>query len=266
MPRHHHRTVIRREHPGSARRRLQWLSLLAIATLATSFSAGRYTAEVTTAPLDAEADRQTTEIVQLQARHDIDRQTLAALRVELADNRTALAELERELAFYREVMAPEEVSRGLVIRKPTFTALASPGHWRYQLIAQQGGRGNSARRGSLAVTLWGEAAGVAQQYRLRDLDVELAGAEPVLNFRYFQRLEGEFTLPVDFIPKHLVLTAELSKPVSEQLNQRYDWQEVTGTAGILPESVVPPMHDEDALPLLDDQSSESGDMLLSDEL
>lgn len=265
MPRHHHRTVIRREHPGSARRRLQWLSLLAITALAASFWAGRFTADAITVSLDDEADRQAAEIVQLQARHDIDRQTLAALRVELADNRTALAELERELAFYREVMAPEEISRGLVIRKPIFTALASPGHWRYQLIAQQGGRGNSARRGNLAVTLWGEADGVAQQYRLRDLDVELAGVEPVLNFRYFQRLEGEFTLPASFVPKHIVVTAELSKPVSEQLNQRYDWQAVTAAVDILPASVLSPMHDEDAIPLLDDQSSDSGDIPATDE-
>jgi len=263
MPRHHHRTVIRREHPGSARRRLQWLSLLAVTALAVSFWAGRHTADVATVPLDAEADRQAAEIVQLQARHDIDRQTLAALRVELADNRTALAELERELAFYREVMAPEEISRGLVIRKPTFAALSSPGHWRYQLIAQQGGRSNSARRGSLAVTLWGEADGVAQQYRLRDLDVELAGVEPVLNFRYFQRLEGEFTLPADFVPKHIVLTAELSKPVSEQINQRYDWAEVAGTLEAVPQSATRPMHDEDALPVFDDQS---GDIPMTDDL
>lgn len=263
MPRHHYRTVIRREHPGSVRRRLQGLSLFAIAALASSFWVGRYTADATTVPLNAEADLQAAEIVQLQARHDIDRQTLVALRVELADNRTALAELERELAFYREVMAPEELSRGLVIRKPIFTALAAPGHWRYQLIAQQGGRSNSARRGSLAVTLSGEADGAAQQYRLRDLDVELAGVEPVLNFRYFQRLEGEFILPADFVPKHIIVIAELHKPVSEQLNQRYDWAEVAGTVVALPESATRPMHDEDALPLLDEQFGDPSDIPMS---
>ncbi len=227
MARHHHRTIIRREHPGSARRRILWMSASAIVALSLSFCAGRYMIDPTTVSLDAEADRQAADIVQLQSRHDIDRQTVTALRNELADNRTALAELERELAFYREVMAPEEISRGLVIRQPLFTALASPGRWRYQLVAQQSGQSNRARRGSLSVTLWGESAGVVEQYRLRDLDAELQGVEPVLNFRYFQRLDGEFSLPADFLPTHIVLNAALIKPVIEQLDLSYDWATVT---------------------------------------
>ncbi len=223
MTRHHHRTVIRREHPGSARRRLQWVLSVAIVALGLSFLAGRYTLDAITVPLDTKADRQAADIMRLQVREDIDRQTLAALRDEMANNRMEIAELERELAFYREVMAPEEVTRGMVIRQPVFTPQASPGHWRYQLVAQQGGRGKSARRGNLAVIFWGESDGVVEQYRLRDLDIELQGVKPVLNFRYFQRLEGEFSLPLNFLPTHIVLTATLSKPVIEQIDLSYDW-------------------------------------------
>ena len=219
--------VVRYEHPSKVRRRLQWLSLSAVILFALGFFSGRLTVRETTVSLDAAESEQLIQLVKLQMAHDVDQQAISVLRNDLAEDRTRISELERELAFYREVMAPEDLAQGVVIRTPKFEFLSPPNRWRYQLAIQQGGRIKNAQIGSLAVTLFGEADEVAQSYDLHDVDVELMGVKPTLSFRYFQRFDGEFFMPADFKPTHIIVRAEMSKPINKVVEKRYNWSYLT---------------------------------------
>lgn len=227
MSRRHHRTVIRREHPHHVRIRRALALILPLVAIAAAFFYGQYRAQNAAVPLDTAADELRGRVLDLETQLEVDAQALAELRDELADSRGTIDELERELAFYREVMAPEEVARGVVLRQPRLRPGASPGQWHYQLVAQQGGRSRTVHKGELFFTVHGQVAGQPQSFTLNEVDtsLELPGLD--LSFRYFQRYEGQLQLPPGFEPQEVQLVAVITRPADETLESRYAWREIT---------------------------------------
>jgi len=177
-------------------------------------------------PLDHAEDQLRDQITMLESQRSIDRSTLEQLRVELADSRGSIDELQRELAFYREVIAPEDSTEDVVLRQPVFRASDSDRLWRYQLVVQKGGSGKTLFRGELQGVLRGEIDGESREYALSELDTGRVSDAFTLNFRYFQRFEGEIRLPEGFEPWVVVLDAAISKPRTSAHQAEFDWSSV----------------------------------------
>ena len=74
--------------------------------------------------------------------------------------------------------------------------------------------------------LVGQALGQPVVLDLPDLDDNLAGEPLPLNFRYFQRFEGELYLPPEFVPERVEVDIVLQKPRSDGVVQAHDWSDV----------------------------------------
>lgn len=231
MARRHHRTVVRRVHPVHTPLWRIAAVLLPLLAIFAAYYGGYYRATTAAEPYDDTADRLHTRIVALETRLEVETGAVDALRSELADNRAVLDELERELAFYRNVIAPEEPTDGVRLRAPRLYPGLVPGQWRYELVVQQGGTtsrsGRTVYKGDLFVTLWGLQAGQPTSHTLAELDDNLETQGLTLRFRYFQRSEGELTLPPGFEPETIELRAVLQTPGQQSREKRYAWVDVT---------------------------------------
>ena len=74
--------------------------------------------------------------------------------------------------------------------------------------------------------LVGQALGQPVVLDLPDLDDNLAGEPLPLNFRYFQRFEGELDLPPEFVPERVEIDIILQKPRSDGVVLAHDWSDV----------------------------------------
>ncbi len=217
------KTVVRQVDPLQERRRV----LLALGVLLLvgvgGFFAGKQYAVSEVVPLeDASAPLQAA-ITHLETRAEVDRSTIATLRGNLADSRARVSELERELVFYRGVLAPEEQGAELLLREPTLIMGDTPGAWQYQFVVQQGARNDSVRRGDLNISVGGRRDGEPLELPLADLDGTLADNALPLNFRYFQRFDGELMLPEGFVPERVIMRVTLSQPRAAQLERGFPW-------------------------------------------
>ncbi|SHH94033.1 DUF6776 family protein [Ferrimonas marina] len=137
----------------------------------------------------------------------MEQQSQQETRALMARQRGTMEEMERELAFYRNIMAPEKTADGVHIHDLVVDETASAQRFRFRLVLSQQKIRNSTVRGTAQVTLDGSQNGKARSLKL----TELGGDEERLafSFRYFQELEGSLKLPDGFVPERIRVNLRL---------------------------------------------------------
>ncbi len=179
-----------------------------------------------------------------------------ALKLELADDKTRLAEslkriaalerseelaraglqqageeieqlqdrnnqLEKELSFYRSIMAPELDKKGLTIDSLEVRPDAADRHrYHFRLVLTQAKKQDWYLKGSFRLTLHGEQNGSPVQ--LTTSQILDKSTRPTFSFRYFQRIEGIMTLPEGFAPHRIVVVAQTSNG-REKAEASFPW-------------------------------------------
>ncbi|QSX38012.1 DUF6776 family protein [Shewanella sedimentimangrovi] len=102
--------------------------------------------------------------------------------------------LERELAFYRAIMAPGENADGVSIHGLELLPGLQPGSQKLKLVLTQLQKRKQALKGRVEATLIG-----LRDNKPTELDISKAGGKfSGFEFRYFQVLESELLVPADF--------------------------------------------------------------------
>jgi len=196
--------------------------------LAGAYYAGSQQALNYRLPYDDSADALRTRAIALETQLAIDNQTLEQLRGELLISQGSIEELERELAFYRGVIAPEERITGVLLRSPSLRATDVPGVYGYELVVQQGTQtsvsGKRVFQGRLRVTILGQQEGQPEVLSLESLDDDLVTTSIELSFRYFQRWQGQLTLPPGFEPQEMSVEVVMTKPEKQSVDYNYRWE------------------------------------------
>jgi len=132
-----------------------------------------------------------------------------------------IAALEEEVAFYRSLMAPEELAKGLRIEKMQLRPTERPGVFGYELVLAQTVARHAWQEGELYFEVHGAVAGARAVLALTEIATI---PEYPLNFkfRYFQNYSGEFTLPDTFTPETVIVTLDRGSE-GEIVQQRFDW-------------------------------------------
>jgi len=159
--------------------------------------------------LEAALQQAVQETRKLQARiavlersSQIDRQASLGVRGELAKAQDELAQLRKELDFYRGIVSPGEMKPGLRIQRFQVEPAGCAGCWFYSLTLTQVKRNDRYVRGVVELRLEGIENDQPKSLSL----AELAGdKDKVLKygFRYFQHFEGELHLPAGFRPQRV---------------------------------------------------------------
>ncbi|MCG9695904.1 DUF6776 family protein [Shewanella sp. Isolate11] len=144
-------------------------------------------------------------------------------------------ELERELAFYRSVMAPEYQADGVAIHGLEMTPSLLSNQYRIKLILTQLQKRKQALKGHAELTFVGLQQGKVSQLTLASLVED----KLEFSFRYFQVLETELILPADFELSRIevkvtVPSSRWNKGAS--VEQSFSAQELFNTTSDVPSS------------------------------
>lgn len=226
-----YRTVIKQQHVRH-REILLLLGLLALAVvLGAGYFLGQRTvfADLGVEPGGALAEagqellmvKEEVEVQQIQ--HELDRATLEVVRQEIAAQKEKIANLEEGLRFYKGLMAPEEITQGLSLRKLELVATDASDRFVFRLVAQQEALKHSTLRGSLSIELFGRHGEDAASYSLADISDDIEDNSIALRFRYFQSIEGELLIPVGFTPQGFRVIARATSPRKVELREQFPW-------------------------------------------
>lgn len=228
MSRHQHRTVVKRIHPHAWR----WRLLGAIVLLSSCFAAGAWWGQRLAsgpAPLTDQSTALRDQISQLQLQAVADQQTLNELRDDLRQQAADIGALEDMLAFYRAVLAPEEVDVPAVIRPPELVKLDDTSRWRLSVVIHRSEEGDAVYRGQLRVIVRGEGPGEPVLSTFGEVDSATTSGVFPLRFRYLQELQVVISLPEAFLPETIESVVTLTGPVRRTLRRSDRWQDLVNS-------------------------------------
>lgn len=178
-----------------------WRFFWIVFLLCTGFSIGywRYAREGTS-DLRDEIDRleQENKVLRTQAIHvERQQQVTTVAQGDLAKDLAALQEenvrLKEDVTFYRSIL---EDSTGVAVVKLHSFKVArgeQPGEYRYRLLLIQSGKHDKNVQGSLQLTVFGTQEGKPVTQVVTGGANSQRGGK--VNFKYYQPLEGSFTVP-----------------------------------------------------------------------
>jgi hypothetical protein len=141
-------------------------------------------------------------------------------------------QVKKELAFYEKIMAPEKTADGLVIDRMSVYPTGSPHHFRFQIVLVQQLLRKRFVKGYVALTLAGSLANKPSQLELSAIST-LSQKDLSFSFKYFQIIEGEFTLPENFLPEKIDLSTILSKnkwQKYQRVEEKFMWSDLLKNA------------------------------------
>ncbi|GAA6172454.1 hypothetical protein NBRC116592_21240 [Colwellia sp. KU-HH00111] len=134
-------------------------------------------------------------------------------------------QVKKELAFYEKVMAPEKDANGLVIDNIKITPSQSPNHYNFQIVLVQQKLKKRYVKGFVDLVITGSLADQPSQLSLADIS-STTKKSLSFSFKYFQVIEGSFTLPSNFIAEKVQFSAILTKnkwQKYQKLNKTIPW-------------------------------------------
>ncbi len=132
----------------------------------------------------------------------MEQQSQQETRALMAHQSERMNQLERELTFYRSIMAPEQTADGVFVHDLALDETANPQRYRLRLVLTQQKVRKRFAKGTVHLSIEGTLAGKPHSFPLQ--------AESLaFGFRYFQQLESELLLPEGFFPEQLTVQIRL---------------------------------------------------------
>lgn len=164
-----------------------------------------------------------SEINTLQVELEIERIANAKAQQALRSVEDDHFSLKKELAFYEKIMAPEKTANGVIIDEVEITKSASANHYRIRVVLVQQQKSKRYAKGHVEVKFDGSLQDRPASINISNVS-ELNKKALSFSFQYFQVIEGEFTLPDNFTPEKIAVSAILpSNKKQNRLRESYPW-------------------------------------------
>jgi hypothetical protein len=133
--------------------------------------------------------------------------------------------LKEEVAFYRGIVSAGK-EKGLKIQTFVVDKESSSGAYRFQLVLTQNLKRVKIISGTVKLNVVDEQNGKPRRLLLSDMSGEQVNFLK-FEFKFFQRIEGRFTLPDGFKPDRLQIqvVSKGKKPAS--VEKSFEWQGIT---------------------------------------
>ncbi|WP_426414613.1 DUF6776 family protein [Aestuariirhabdus sp. LZHN29] len=177
-----------------------------------------------------EIEALTQEVTALRVGADVDRQSTDAVRLNIKQLEEEKFQLQQDLSFYKNIMAPKSADKGLRVQKYELHRTDQPGRFRFKLMLTQVSDSNRLLSGLATVSLVGRQEGIEKSLALKDLSEEVKDQNIRLGFRYFQNIPGpgeryaEMVIPEGFEPDYLLVVAQSRGPKPKRVEQKIPWQ------------------------------------------
>jgi len=138
------------------------------------------------------------------------------------------ARLREDLAFYRKIVSTAAGSPELKIHSMEISRLGQGSAYHFRLVLTQLGKNDSLAEGNVMLFLNGLQGGVTQRRNISEL---MSGAKRQIpyQFKFFQKLDGDFTLPKGFTPRSLVVRVipkGKGRATPKELSRKYIWSDL----------------------------------------
>ena len=138
--------------------------------------------------------------------------------------RDQLATLEQDLIYYRNVVSKQTDNTGLMISEWSLKRINQSNRYRYKLaVRQQDADGDTYLNGYVNIDVVGILDGQMVSYSLKEISEEQEQKDIKLRFKFFQYIEGELTVPDDFLPDYVRIVGTEIAPVSKTIDRDYSW-------------------------------------------
>lgn len=180
---------------------------------------------------DARIEDLTRALADAELGQSVDEQAARSLRDTISKMRDDMAGLREEVTFYKSLMAPSSLERGLQIAEFDVGDGEHENQFSYHLLLTQAEERRSWIQGSVELEVHGvraaaDGSSVEEVLGLTELtDVDEYPLH--FRFRYFQDLAGLVSLPKGFRPRAVVITAT-PKGRSEPVQRSFDWRVQSG--------------------------------------
>lgn len=172
---------------------------------------------------EAELESLNQQLANAQTAVEVDRAALELVRKDLASHKREISELKEGVRFYKSLMAPEELEQGLMIGELSISPTDRSQRYKIRLIIQQIVAKHALLTGTALVEIEGKMQGKTQILPLSELFSESSAGNFKLRFKYFQAIDGEFTLPEGFEAENIQVRAEVVKPRSAVAERQFAW-------------------------------------------
>ena len=166
------------------------------------------------------------ELIDARLAQTVDQQASQSLRSLISELRDEVAGLEEEVVFYKSLMAPSSLAKGLQISDFELLPAEEGNKYAFRLLLTQAVVRRDWVQGAveLSVRGWMQADEGEKEKLLSLADLGAQDAYPLrFKFRYFQNLTGLISLPDGFRPELVVVAATPKGKSAEVLQRSFRW-------------------------------------------
>lgn len=165
------------------------------------------------------------QIALLERSNQMDKQAYSEVGSNLKSLQDEILELREEVSFYRGIVAPNESSAGLRIEKLHVGNAGEERLFHYKLVVTQVLKNDRTVYGTADIRIEGLQDGLPKELPLNKVAVSGKTAL-ALNFRYFQKFEGDILLPEGFTPRSIEVKVDPKR--AKSIKSSFDWASLVG--------------------------------------
>lgn len=163
------------------------------------------------------------QLLKIEQAGTVDQQALDNVQQTIVAQREMISQLEEDVLFYKQIMSPENDESGLVIGQLDLVATDAPGTIRYRMELKQQGNNENVINGYANVNILGIRNFQEISIPLTELSATELEEDIRLQFRYFQNIEGELTLPDNFEPTKVQIMAVAEGDNAKTVQKSFGW-------------------------------------------
>lgn len=154
----------------------------------------------------------------------VDQKTSLDIRQALRTLQTQNRELSEELAFYRDLSSVSHESQQDVSIKSV--KLAQNGEkYTYKIVLTQLAKNAKVIKGTVTIEVTGSLNNKTKRLTMKEITPQSLSSSPY-EFKYFDRVEGELTLPEAFIPKQVIISV-LPNGQRKPKENSFNWKDIS---------------------------------------
>lgn len=175
--------------------------------------------------LTSELNEQLKQNDYLTAELAVEKSASQLMQQELKAEQQKVFDTRKELAFYQRIISPELQADSLIIDSFSISLGASTNSYRFNLVLIQQDKQRNFAKGTVELRLHGFSG---EQRDSLDL-LKLAGfskSDKAFSFKYFQIIEGEFSLPEGFKPEKIDVALKVAaarSAKSAKVDKNFFW-------------------------------------------
>ncbi len=170
-----------------------------------------------------------SQLAVLRRSNEVERLASEQVRQTLSGLEAQVMSLNKQLAFYKNIVAPSTMKPGLRVQDLRLARAGSDGRYHYTLVLIQVRGDSRLAKGRVEFTVQGSQGG--RELNLSSTQLGIKG--PIrFSFKYFQRLEGDLVLPEGFQPSQVEVGVRPQTRKLGPVHRRFAWGESLAGEGV----------------------------------